>query len=1555
MVVSEITAGMGKEKSTGNIIASGGISTLRKLLGELTLLSLLTGLVMELLPMMVLAADLPTGGQIVGGQGSISTSGNQMTVHQQSQNMAANWHSFDIGKNNTVTFVQPNSSSVALNRVTGVSSSQIMGALNANGKIFILNPNGVLFGKDARVNVAGLLASTKNINTADFMKGQYTFSEDGNAGAQVINQGNLTTTKGGFIVLAADLVSNQGTITTPSGKTVLAAVNNITLKLDNRGLTSVSVNGSVVNALVENRGLISATNGQVYLTAQGRDMLLKTVVNNSGIIEAKGLNMDGGDIRLDGGGSGLLTQSGSLLADSASGRGGNITLEGQNIHLVAGSQTSAKGNVGGGEVHVGGGWQGKDASIRNASKVVMDKNATIDVSATQKGNGGTSVLWSDDYTNFRGTILAKGGDRSGNGGRVETSSHDNLQAFGAVDASSPSLGGKAGEWLLDPTDVTIVASDAKVHSDCKVTNIINDKTDTFSPMGSGAKILNTSITDQLNNGTTVIVKTSGKAVTSEYSGNITVNASIVKTKGADATLTLNADNNIVLGDKVNLSSSRGKLNLNMQAGNTSSNSSIVLGKFINISLNGGDFFAGNANGTGSVNLLFTNNGKIHGADVLMNISKGLNGYAYSILADNNLTINGLVNLNTGWGVVSTFKANNLLTINSPGSIKLQANEVSHGGGHVVISGDKGVTLNATNGGITLSSANGNNNSLNVTSSGGDINLFGSGGAGVGVNLINVNLTSVNMTINGTTTGTKPDSQHGDFGGVRFYQKVDLHIKGHGTITGNADNNTKYPQAVYAGGIVLGYLWGRDTQVLFDGKFNIKGEAKVKLSDKMLANNTAGIFFDSPANLTFKNDSSWTGVGENGALGMAGVYSDYHFSDYKSFNLENGVTLAMKLKSDTNAAIRTVPTSTANIHSNGYHFSGQGNVQIDAKSNSSGPTVYLNQLDNTHLTGNLSINATNSNGDAILVPGYVLTNLVNATISGHSQSGSGVKITPINHSGTTINLANNTITGTSNVADGININGNNVSITNGTLNGISNGSGVGVKLIGGNNYSLSGANVTGQSVNGSGVSASGNLLVNNNVTLTGTSSGAGNGVSVTGNMQSTGGVTINGTSAMGSGVSVSGNTALSNASVSGSSRSGSGVNISGQLKADSNTRLDGVSDSSTGLQLRGATVTNATLSGSSTNGSGVVITGDVSLDDTTAQQLNASSVNGVGLNLNDATVSIVNTSTTSPVTAPVQLNGTSVNGSGVTTSGNVSITGVTLNGSSSSDEGTGVTLHGNLTIADNISGVNAYAIGTGTGVELVGNVTGGSISGNSTGAGAGVRVSGNASTATNTTISGNTADGQGVVITGNLTNAGNSTVSGNSTGTGSGVVVNNGSVNGGQVSGQAVDGSGVHLSDGAVVSGVVVRGHSVNGSGINTRGNVFVQGGILKGTSTNGSNLMVSGSLKHYVDMVQANNVQGQDNIREVLPGGTLTEFTQSQSRAQRQGGVNAQISVMNGSSLRDLQTVGVPPVPMSGYQVSPQETNITLCDGDVCQSVTFDTSKPTKERVHQPEKGAKTQ
>ncbi|EEJ7416936.1 filamentous hemagglutinin N-terminal domain-containing protein, partial [Salmonella enterica subsp. enterica] len=792
VVVSEITTGTGKEKNTGYVTGLSGPSPFVRLMGTLTPLAFLTGLVISLLPGMAQSADLPTGGQIVAGQGSISTSGNQMTIHQQTQNMVTNWYSFDIGRNNTVQFIQPDSSSVALNRVTGASGSQIMGALKANGQVFILNPGGVLFGKDARVNVAGLVASTKNINTADFMKGQYTLSGSGNPGTQVINQGSLTTSKGGYIVLAGERVSNSGTVTTPSGKTVLAAGKAVTLQLDESGLTSVSVNGSVVNALVENRGLISATNGQVYLTAKGQDMLLNTVVNNSGTIEAKGLASRGGEIVLDGSDSGVVSQSGQLLADSHTGRGGKITLEGQNIHLAGSSLTSATGRAGGGEVYVGGGWQGQDRRIRNASRVVMDKAAMVDVSATEAGNGGTAVLWSDNYTNFQGTILAKGGGRSGHGGQVETSSHQNLQVTGAVDASARA--GRGGDWLLDPTDVTIVGTG----TDTGIDSVTADNTDVFTPTASGAQILNTSIENPLNNGTDVRVQTNGTNVSGQ-SGNITVNADISKTAGTDASLTLAADGNITLSNH-SITSSAGKLDIHLLG--AGSNTARILVNGSRLVSNGGNITLDQLNHStaGSDSSVVVNpnamtvkvvNSTLNASSSATNATKGdiaVNTYNpnvnLSLPAYNNTTRNGGALLEvsgnstlTGGNITLYGEQSGNLTHHLPvfinGVTLLADHDITLRG--VGTNGSAAVnleirgsntannTLTSTGGNITLEnqvSGNGTGVLLSgngtghivLTAQNGTLTLNGSSVNGTGVNITNATLNAAHANITGCSTG-----------------------------------------------------------------------------------------------------------------------------------------------------------------------------------------------------------------------------------------------------------------------------------------------------------------------------------------------------------------------------------------------------------------------------------------------------------------------------------------------------------------------------------------------------------------------------------------------------------------------------------------------------------------------------------------------------------------------------------------------------------------------------------------------------------------------------------
>ena len=318
------------------------------------------------------ANTLPTIGQIVGGAaaGSIATNGNAMTVTQSQQRLIANWESFSIGSAASVNFVQP-SGGVALNRVTGSQPSDIFGKLNATGSVFLLNPNGVLFGSSAQVNVGVLVATTMDMGDADFLTNRYSFASSSRSSykASVTNQGAITAAGdgklGGYIALLAPEVRNEGVISASLGTVLLAGAEAVTLSHDSSGL-QYAVDKGAVQALVDNKGLVQVDGGQVILSARAANTLASAVINNSGTIEAKG-----------------------LVA-----KGGKIMLEADSITLAAGSTLEASGATGGGQVQVGGDWQG-NGMMHQATTVSMEQGAKIVVSATQSGNGGKAVLWSD--------------------------------------------------------------------------------------------------------------------------------------------------------------------------------------------------------------------------------------------------------------------------------------------------------------------------------------------------------------------------------------------------------------------------------------------------------------------------------------------------------------------------------------------------------------------------------------------------------------------------------------------------------------------------------------------------------------------------------------------------------------------------------------------------------------------------------------------------------------------------------------------------------------------------------------------------------------------------------------------------------------------------------------------------------------------------------------------------------------------------------------------------------------------------------------------------------
>lgn len=276
----------------------------------------------------------PVDGQVTSGSGSVAQSGANTTITQSSQNLSLTWKSFNIGAQESVNFLQPSASALAVNRILDTNGSQILGQLNADGQVYLINPNGILFGAGAQVNVGGLVASTLDVNDADLSSSQRSFSGPG-AGS-IVNQGTINAATGGYVALLGNTVSNQGAISAPLGSVVLAAGSAATLTFQGNQLLQVQVDQSVLNSLANNGGLIQADGGRVLMSAGARDSLLASVVNNSGVIQARTVENRSGTIVLLGGMAAGTAKVAGLLDASApnGGNGGFIETSGAHVKIA---------------------------------------------------------------------------------------------------------------------------------------------------------------------------------------------------------------------------------------------------------------------------------------------------------------------------------------------------------------------------------------------------------------------------------------------------------------------------------------------------------------------------------------------------------------------------------------------------------------------------------------------------------------------------------------------------------------------------------------------------------------------------------------------------------------------------------------------------------------------------------------------------------------------------------------------------------------------------------------------------------------------------------------------------------------------------------------------------------------------------------------------------------------------------------------------------------------------------------------------------------------------
>ncbi len=463
---------------------------------------------------------------------TVSQNGSTLHIDQNAAKAVLNWNSFNVGKDASVVFVQPSSSAVALNLIDASRGASVIdGTLRANGNVFLINSAGILFGNHAQVNVGGLVASS--LGLAGDEDNGYLLARGDHGAASVVNQGSINAGNGGSVNLVGNHVANRGSITADGGAIRLLSADQVQVTMDAAGaigmqmVAAASQSADGAAAAVENSGTLRANGGQILLQA-GSTGLSQLLVNNTGTLEATGIDTSGGSVRLIGSG-GDVASSGRI--DVSGTQGGSVQLLTDGAVNVDG-RIDARGSAAGGSIRIGGGYQGGE-HLQHASAATVASGATLDASATGQGNGGSIVVWSDGHTAVHGALHADAAG-SGNGGLLETSGH--TVDFSGIAVGAKGAGpGSAGTWLVDPEDLTVDSAAAST------------------------------ISGALNGGTNVtllatLTNASGPGNVSSGAGDINVNAAIGWS--GNSTLTLDAYHSIYLNAPITATGANAGLVLN---------------------------------------------------------------------------------------------------------------------------------------------------------------------------------------------------------------------------------------------------------------------------------------------------------------------------------------------------------------------------------------------------------------------------------------------------------------------------------------------------------------------------------------------------------------------------------------------------------------------------------------------------------------------------------------------------------------------------------------------------------------------------------------------------------------------------------------------------------------------------------------------------------------------------------------------------------------------------------------------------------------------------------
>lgn len=321
----------------------------------------------------------PVAGQVASGTASIRTNGVQTDIVQTSPRAVIDWRQFNIGAGESVHFRQPDASSSTLNRVTGADPSAIFGTMTATGQVLLLNPNGVLFGPNARVDTAGLIVSTAKLGTEDFMTGRLNFTPSDRAGGSIVNQGTITVREGGLAVFVAPHVRNDGLIQADLGRVMLASGSSFVVDLAGDGLVSLAVReadlqglmdvqGQPAAALLENTGAVVARSGKVLImTPAFASQLVDRAINLGGVVRADTVRQD---------------KTGAIVLSSVNGQvnvTGEVAAPGGSLAIRRdATQWSVDGDTA----------QAIGRSMRSGTAVQVETSGHLDIASAIDGRGG---------------------------------------------------------------------------------------------------------------------------------------------------------------------------------------------------------------------------------------------------------------------------------------------------------------------------------------------------------------------------------------------------------------------------------------------------------------------------------------------------------------------------------------------------------------------------------------------------------------------------------------------------------------------------------------------------------------------------------------------------------------------------------------------------------------------------------------------------------------------------------------------------------------------------------------------------------------------------------------------------------------------------------------------------------------------------------------------------------------------------------------------------------------------------------------------------------------